>query len=422
MSQRRVLLVAYQCGPGMGSVSQIGWAWYSRLALRDEVTLVTHVRNRAALQSAGAPVGSSEVIYIDTEWFAGPLYRLAKRLFPRSEHSVFLISSLDYFVFDWAAYRLLRQRQRQHRTPGVLWTVLHRVTPVTMAAPTWLGRLGVPMVLGPLNSGLQDPPGFGSIMRAEHTWLVRVREFGRWFDGLLGSTRRTRCLLVATQATLQQVPERHRWRCRFMVENGVELDRFESSPWPAAPGPARALRVLFVGRLIPVKALSLLLDAVAQLHHAGQAVELTVVGEGPMRGDWEAQSLALGLQEVVHFLGALPLSAVATQMRECHVFCLPSLRESGGAVLLEAMACARPVIAIDFGGPAELVSDDVGVLIRPHSPAQVTADLAEQLRGVLRDPAAWAARGQRGRERVQQHYSWQAKVACTQALYDEMVG
>ena len=47
----RLLLSAYQCGPGMGSVSQIGWHWYSRLAQRLPVTLLTHIRNRAALEA-----------------------------------------------------------------------------------------------------------------------------------------------------------------------------------------------------------------------------------------------------------------------------------------------------------------------------------------------------------------------------------
>src|ERR1700753_3992966 len=99
----RVLLSAYQCAPGGGSVSQIGWEWYSRLSRRMPVTLVTHIRNRVYLEAAGAPLPGSEIIYIDTEWFAGPLYRLASRLFPKSQHSVFLIASLDFYVYDRAA-------------------------------------------------------------------------------------------------------------------------------------------------------------------------------------------------------------------------------------------------------------------------------------------------------------------------------
>ena len=417
MSARRILLVAYQCGPGTGSVSQIGWEWYTRLCLKHEVTLVTHVRNRAALTAAGAPAAGSEIVYVDTEWFAGPLYRLAKRLFPYSEHSVFLVSSLDYFVFDWSAFRQLREQLKG----GPLWEVIHRVTPVTLAAPTWLGRLGLPMVLGPLNSGLKDPRGFGRIMRRESTWLVRLREFSHLFDYLIGSSRRAARILTATRATLAGVPARYRGRCRSMIENGVELARFVPTPWPHAPAPDRPLKILFVGRLIPVKALDLLLDAVARLSAEGAALQLTVAGDGPMRSEWEKRTAALGLQAQVRFMGNLPPAEVSSQMQRCHVFCLPSVRESGGAVLLEAMASARPVIAMDFGGPGELVDREVGALVDLDTPAQSSADIAALLRDVMAQPEDWRRRGLAGRRRVESLYSWSAKVDSADAIYSEIL-
>ena len=139
--EAELLLVAYQCGPGLGSVSQLGWQWFTGLAARRAVCLVTHVRNRDAIESAPDKPAAARVIYIDTEWFAGPLYRLARRLFPRSEHAVFMLSQLDWFVFDAVALRRLR-RERQ---AGAAWRLLHLVTPVTVSAPTRLHRLGLPV-------------------------------------------------------------------------------------------------------------------------------------------------------------------------------------------------------------------------------------------------------------------------------------
>lgn len=416
MNYPRVLLVAYQCGPGSGSVSQIGWEWYSRLCVDHDVTLVTHVRNRPALTAAGAPLSGSEIVYIDTEWFAGPLYRTARRLFPRSEHSVFLVSSLDYFVFDWVAYRTLRRKIKQ----GVSWDLLHRVTPVTQAAPTWLARLGLPTVIGPLNSGLSDPRGFGKVMRQESTWLVRLRVLSRLLDYLIGSSRRAAHILTASKATLESIPTRYRNRCRTMIENGVELARFVPTPWPKAPAPDRALEVLFVGRLIPVKALDLLLDAVARLTARGRLVALTVVGEGPMRQEWERYAADLGIADRVRFLGNLSGDEVSVHMRRCHVFCLPSVRESGGAVLLEAMASARPIIAMNFGGPAELVDPAVGALVELTTPNQAAEDIAAQLQAVIDNPEAWRRRGLAGRKRAESRYSWTAKVAAAARLYLEI--
>jgi glycosyltransferase involved in cell wall biosynthesis len=98
------------------------------------------------------------------------------------------------------------------------------------------------------------------------------------------------------------------------------------------------------------------------------------------------------------------------------------VRESGGAVLLEAMACARPVIAVGFGGPAEIVDDEVGRLLAPVSPEQVAADLAVALADVCADPDGWRRRGAAGRRRAAGRFSWPAKVAGATAVYDELVG
>lgn len=417
MSRPSLLLVAYQCGPGMGSVSQIGWEWYSRLCAEYSLTLVTHIRNQPALEQAGAPLGASEIHYVDTEWFAGPLYRLARRLFPRSEHSVFLVSSLDYFVFDLAAFLNLHKRVKA----GESWNLLHRVTPVTLAAPSWLGRLGIPMVMGPLNCSLDNPQGFDHILKQESTWLNRLREFGRIFDGLLGSTRMASRLLVASRSTLSGISARYRGRCHKMIENGVELGRFIALPWPAAPDAERPLRVLFVGRLIPFKGVGMLIEAVARLNREGCQVSLDVVGDGPLAGELQAMAALPELHGYVNFTGNLNLDGVARHMAECHVFCLPSIRESGGAVLLEAMASARPVIALDFGGPAEIVDDAVGRLLPMRSHEQVVEDLAQTLREVVSQPEIWKQRGLNGRQRVVSEYSWPAKIEAAKTLYQQVL-
>jgi len=411
----RVLLAAYQCGPGMGSVSQIGWEWYSRLAARQPTTLVTHVRNRTAISQTGAPWGGPEIIYIDTEWFAGPLYRFAARLFPKSEHSVFLVSSLDYFVYDYEAVKLLKRRLKQ----GERWDVVHVATPVSTSAPTRLYQLGCPVLLGPLNGGLGMPPAFRETMRAESTWFYPIRHFGRVIDWLIGSTRHAALILTATQATRASIPTRYHSRCVQMLENGVDLDRFHATPWPEPPSDINPLKILFVSRLIPFKALPLLFDAMVRVRHEF-AVELTVVGNGPMEQEWRSQAAALGLEQEVFFAGGLSLDQVAEQMRAAHVFCLPSVRESGGAVLLEAMASARPVIAVAFGGPAEIVDEGVGRAIAPDGAEVVIAGFADALRDVFRNPDRWRQLGLEGRRRAEQQFGWDAKITAANHLYQQV--
>lgn len=408
-----LLMVAYQCGPGLGSVSQIGWQWFTGMAQRRPVCLVTHARNRAAIEAAPERPASARVIYIDTEWFAGPLYRLAKRLFPRSEHGVFLLSQLDWFVFDAVALRTLRRE----RKAGAPWRLLHLVTPVSVSATTRLHRLGLPLVRGPLNSGLPVPPGFETLMRDDAMGLSRLRVLPRLAEAVLGSLRSSQAVLVATEATRAALPRAVQARSTAMLENAVDPQRFAPPSLTQTRQRGETLRVSFVGRLVPVKALPLLLQAMARLVAEGCEIQLDVVGDGPMAEPWRAQSQTLGLQDRVRWHGALGPDAVAALMGSSDLFCLPSVRESGGAVLLEAMACGRAVIGMAFGGPGEIVDATVGWRVAMPDEPRAIDGLTQALREAHDDPEETAERGARARQRVLAQHSWQARMAAAECVY-----
>ena len=385
MKPPRILLSAYQCGPGLGSVSQIGWEWYSRLAQHGPVTLMTHVRNREALSGAGAPLPGTEVHYIDTEWFAGPLYRLASRLFPNSQHSVFLISSLDFFVFDHFALKMLRNGlDAEHN-----FDLVHAVTPVSPVAATRLHRLHLPLVVGPWNGGLSSPATFPEIMSQDSSWIYRIRDVGKLLDRMLGTTRRASLILSATRSTDESIPAHGRAACVRMLENGVDLDMFHPGAWGPAPSATEPLRVVFVGRLLPMKGVPMLLKAAARVQNEFP-IRLTIVGDGPLRAELEAEAGKQGVAGITRFTGNLPLPEVAAEMRSAHVFCLPSVRESGGAVLLEAMASGVPILAVNYGGPAEVV-DRRG---RPAFIVRRSGAAGERYGGGF--PATWSAIRRRG--------------------------
>ncbi|QLG87786.1 glycosyltransferase [Chitinibacter bivalviorum] len=412
-----LLMVAYQCGPNMGSVSQIGWEWYQRMAKRRPITLITHSRNRAALETAGAPLPDSHIEYIDTEWLAGPLYRTASRLFPGKEHAIFLLSSLDYYLFDFLALRRARQRQAQ----GQHWGVVHVPTPVSSAAGTRLHNLGLPLVRGPLNCGLGNPAGFGDVLQQESQWLNQGRKLGQWIAARLEKTSQRQITLTATAATRSAIPKQQQQMP--MLENGIDHLNFTPSLVPHRR-PTEPLNILFVGRMLPVKGVNFLLQAAARLIKQGYPIELTLVGEGGKRLDWQALSVALGIAQFCHFTGNLPLAQIPDLMRQCHVFCLPSVRESGGAVILEAMACARPVIAYRFGGPAELVTPDTGVLLDANSPSELIEALYHCLLDCHQNPERWAQRGAAAAKLLHQPhpmgFDWEYKMDLAEQLYEQM--
>lgn len=125
-----------------------------------------------------------------------------------------------------------------------------------------------------------------------------------------------------------------------------------------------ALRLIFVGRIVPVKGLPLLIEAVARLADDIPGLELVVVGDGPDRARIEAAAKPLGTR--VRFTGYLSQDAVAGAIRQADIAVLPSFAEGVPVFLMEAMASGKPVIATQIAGVNELAKDrESGLLIPP---------------------------------------------------------
>lgn len=179
------------------------------------------------------------------------------------------------------------------------------------------------------------------------------------------------------------------------------------------PRGAFGQRVLFVGRLDPVKGVPLLLDAFARVLPTRPAARLTVVGDGPARAAAEAQARRLGLGEAVSFAGYRTQSEVASLLEASDMLVLPSFAEGVPVVLMEALASGIPVIASQVAGVSELVEDGVSGFTVP--PGDV-ATLADRIARLMDDPDLSQRMGEAGRVRVREEFdigregTWLARI------------
>jgi glycosyltransferase involved in cell wall biosynthesis len=100
---------------------------------------------------------------------------------------------------------------------------------------------------------------------------------------------------------------------------------------------------------------------------------------------------------------------------------LPTLIESGGAVLLEAMAMGLPVISTDWGGPADYVDDSCGILVPLDSREQLVVSLAGAMERLAGDAELREQMGEAGRLKVEQHYTWNGKITHVIEFYREAI-
>ncbi len=141
------------------------------------------------------------------------------------------------------------------------------------------------------------------------------------------------------------------------------------------PAPAHAGRftVLYVGRFYRRKRVGLLLEAAAELCRAIPNLEIRIVGNGPCRDAWRAQAERLQLANTVTWLGDISRADLAAEYNRCDVFCLPSVQEGFGIVLLEAMAAGKPIVAARAAAIPEVASH--ATLVEPESAAALAAGI-----------------------------------------------
>ncbi len=137
--------------------------------------------------------------------------------------------------------------------------------------------------------------------------------------------------------------------------------------WTPPPTPRERSPFTFYAQahLVPHKGFALLIRTFANCFRGTAQVRLIIGGDGAIRQDLESLAEGLGVRGQVKFVGALPRDAVRDAMRSANCFVLPSFAENFGVVLIEALATGLPVISTRCGGPEDIITPEVGVLLEP---------------------------------------------------------
>lgn len=200
-----------------------------------------------------------------------------------------------------------------------------------------------------------------------------------------------------------------------VIREGVDLSRF--TPGPGGDGE----QLLFVGvldRFHRYKGLDVLLDALSMVD---DPFELTVVGDGELRAEYESQAARLALGKKVHFVGRIDDAALKDSYARADIYVLPSssARQESGVTLtaLEAMASGAAVILADGAGQLARDAEDHGAGLRV--PAGDAPGLAEALRRLLRDEHERRRLRDAARRFVEARHSWDEITTARRALYLE---
>lgn len=411
----RALLLADDCNPDWPSLPVVGFKLCRAIAEHAEVVVATHVRNRENISRAG--FGRAHVEYIDNEYIAAPLYRVAT--FVRGGNAVAWTANVAFAYPSALAFeREVRKRFGAALRRGE-FDVVHRVTPMSPTIPSPMAKWSpVPFVLGPLNGGLRWPRGFEGELRREREWLTYARAAYRLMPYYRATYRHAAAVLAAFDHTIADLPEATRDRVIDCPEVGIDPEIFSAA---AARDERDRLVFLFVGRLVPYKCADVLVQA-----FAGSATlrrhRLVIVGEGPERGRLEEAIKEHALEGSVELRGWKSQAEVGSMMRDADVFVFPSVRELGAGVVVEAMASGLPCVVVDYGGPGGLVSDATGVKVPLGEKRALVSEFTRAMERLAGDDERRRRLGSAAAQHALAGYGWDAKARRIVEVYEWVLG
>jgi glycosyltransferase involved in cell wall biosynthesis len=408
MAQRlKVLISAYACEPHKGSEPEAGWQWALQMARFHEVTVLTRSNNRPAIEAALANLHQRQPVPHFVYHDLHPLLLLLKRR-----------------LGGIKTYYLLWQKSARKIVEGLHavnpYDLMHHVTFAGYRYPIAIWGHGVASIWGPIG-GIESIP---APLLPWHHPLSLGYEVLRNFSNVIQATpyyvlpRRAHAttLILASTREMQNTFIKLGFAAELMPTIGLRPADLPYAPRPATKG--GPLKLLFVGNIITLKGIDLALEALSQ---SETTATLALIGDGTYLQPARERTRRLGLEGRVTFLGRLPREQVLNTYGQYDVFLFPSLHDTGGYAVIEAMFNELPVLCLDCGGPAIAVQAGCGFRVPLGSRAKVIAGLAGAIRSYDRDRELVRTQGRAAREVILKQYDWDIKGEQMNARYQEVV-
>ena len=341
----RVLLLAYACEPNRGSEPGVGWKWAINLANdpTKEVYVLTRRNNKEKIDAywQGSCPSNLFFHYYDLSkfWIWAKHYGLPVNIY----YALWLQGSCKYastlhkkFQFDMA----------------------HHITFGVFRDASTLYNLKIPYVLGPVGGGEMTPPNLLELYSKKERLKEHIRSFANrlsWINPwLIKSLNNSSLIFTKTKDTKELLKK---WESKTIVN--LEIGINETIKEITADN---CDTFLFVGRFTYWKGVSLVLLAFDAYVKKYPKSKLIFIGKGEMEKDIESFTIKNGLEKNISIIPWIKQEELQTYYLTSCALIFPSLHDSSGNVVLEALSYGLPVICLDCGGPASVLGDGLSEL------------------------------------------------------------
>jgi glycosyltransferase involved in cell wall biosynthesis len=376
----KLLISAFACAPNVGSEEAAGWNYTTEAhRLGHQVWVLVWPIFREAIEEACRADPDLNGIH----WFFPEVrgWPVKQGLKPKRERVYCLL-------WQRAALAIARELCRR-----VDFDIVHHLTWGGLRNPTFLGSLAPPLIVGPIGGGETSPRSLRDGFPLRGRILERFRDISNATMTLNPPIRRelteASAIFVKTRETLPILSRKMRRKSIEFIE--VCLQKAQIGKPHGAPRKPR--RLLYAGRLLYWKGVHIAIQAFAHVARRFSDGRFTIVGRGPEEHRLREEAVRYGVADRVDFISWLPQDELFYLYDHHDVFVFPSLHDSSGWAVLEALSRGLPVVCLGLGGPPHIVSAVSGVVVDTagRNTAQVAAAIADEICQLFTLPERLAA-------------------------------
>jgi glycosyltransferase involved in cell wall biosynthesis len=347
----KVLLSAYACEPNKGSEPGVGWNWAIEIArLGHKIWVLTRANNQHGIDSKLLSLPEKDNIhflYYDLPHWAN--------WWKKGNRGIYLY----YFLWQLGAYRLAKKIHSKEK-----FDLVHHITFGVVRLSSFMWMLRIPYIFGPVGGGEKAPWKLRYGYPIKGLILDMIRDILNFLTKLdiitFMNFRTANEIYVKTPETMNMIQKQFQKKTKLQIEIGIEPKNDRIKIFSASYQP---IRIIFVGRFIYWKGMHIGLLAFAMLSKLDPRVRLTMVGKGPDENRWRKLVEKLDINDKVNWAGWISHNKINDLYSEHDVLLFPSLHDSSGNVVLEALSHSLPVVCLKLGGPGIIVDSSCGYVI-----------------------------------------------------------
>jgi glycosyltransferase involved in cell wall biosynthesis len=412
----KIFLSAIACNPYLGSENYVGWAAVKCLARDHDLWVVTSKRHRLDLEKAeteGLVPKNVRFILVGN----GEGWRPSRRLGRLKDWQ-------EYVNFSRAILPLGRQLHVTEK-----FDLAHHVTIATwrVASPLW--RLGIPSVFGPIGGNEQFPLRLFPILSLSAARFELLRMLSNTVSKFSPSIRacmRHASHIFAANSETESLVKKLRGSSdgvSRLMQTFFSAERIQAFTSQAnlknLSGP---LRLFAGGYLEGRKGGALAIHALARAKAKGVKFQYRLCSNGPEIDHLRKLAMRLGLGDEILFASPFSGEAYRTELGATHIYLLPSLRDSVGSTLMEAMLAGCVPVVADCGGPGHIVTEECGYKIPVSSRDRMIDDLANTIVTIDRNRKIILEKGAAAAQRITTNFTEENYRATVNSVYQSVTG